>query len=152
MKMLALVCFFNIIVSYSVNACMFPFFGKEYDEQIKIKQLNNENHYSLNIPRSLHNSKGWPELTLVYFTHEIEKNCTEEIFPDGSQSVCVSIDTYREELKIKSKLGEWIDYIIGEKSYEGEFIINPKEGYSVALEVAWYPEICPIQASKLVKK
>ena len=129
---------------------MVPNQGEKYDKLITIKLLDNTNSYWISLPRSIYDSKGWPQLELTYYTRELEKDCSEEVYPDGTQRICFPIDQYRHTINLQSTLGYAIDFITGEENYEGEITISPKDGYAVALDVMWETEVCLTFASKVI--
>lgn len=140
----------SLILSLPTYACMVPNQGEEYDKLISVKLLDNANSYWISLPRSIYDSKGWPQLELTYYTRELEKGCNEEVYPDGTQRICLPKDQYQHTINLQSTLGYAIDFITGEEKYEGEITISPKDGYAVALDVMWETEVCLTFASKVI--
>ncbi len=137
-----------IILPQFVDACMYPNQGEEYNALIKIEKLDSK--YKLSLPRIVGDSSGWPTLTLIYSSHELENNCKEEILPDGTQLICFPKETIREELILNSYWGKTLDWISNKKLYEGEFQIKDKANYSVAISAMWETSACLTFGHKVV--
>ena len=140
----------SLILSLSTYACMVPNQGDEYDKLITAKQLDKPNSYWISLPRSLYDSKGWPQLNLTYYTHAFQKGSSEKVYLDGTQRICLPKDHYGHTINLKSPVGYALDYLTGERQYEGEIIIDPKDGYAVVLDVMWEHEVCKTVASKVI--
>jgi hypothetical protein len=127
---------------YFVGACMFANQGEEYDELIKIEKLESTNEYRFSLPRIVGESSGWPTLTLIYSSHEMDPDCKDETLPDGTEFICMPKDQIQEELVINNFFGKTIDLLSNKKLYEAEFKIKDKNKYSVELSVMWETEVC----------
>ena len=132
----------SLFFPYFVSACMFANQGEEYDALIKIEKLESRNKYRFYIPRIIEESSGWPSLTLIYSSHEIEPDCKEETLADGTKFICLPKEQIREELILDDFFGKTIDWISNKKLYEGEFTIVDKKNYSVELSVMWETKVC----------
>jgi len=133
-----------------VWACMYPNQGEEYDALIKLEKLNNEYVYQLSVPRTIESSSGWPTVTLIYSSHELEKDCKEETLSDGTQLFCLPKEVIRERVNLNNTLEKARDWLLNKRSYEGEISITERENYSVEVSVIWETEVCLTFASKTI--
>jgi len=129
---------------------MYPNQGKEYDDLIKVEKLDSNNHYRLSLPRVVGDSSGWPNLTLVYSSHEREKDCREETLPDGTQLICLPKDETRKELVLNGAWAKATSWILNEEMYKGDFKITNKESYSVEISVIWETSACLTFGRKVI--
>ena len=125
-----------------VCACMLPNQGEEYDSLINLEKLESENSYRISIPRVIENSSGWPTVTLIYTSHDVDKDCKEEILSDGTQLLCLLQEENREKLTLNSTWKKAIDWLSNNNLYEGEIQIMEQENYSVEISVMWETELC----------
>jgi len=135
-----------------VGACMVPNQGEEYDALIKLEKLESKNSYQLSVPRVIESSSGWPTVTLIYFSHELGKDCKEETLSDGTQLLCLPKEQIREELSINNTWEKTIDWISNKNLYEGEIQIMERENFSVAVSVMWETEVCLTFGRKVIIK
>lgn len=131
-----------LLFPYCVSACMFPNKGEEYDKLIKIEKLEGENKYRVSLPRIIYESSGWPTLTLIYSSHDMDPDCKEETLSDGTELICLPKEQIQKELVISNLLDKTMDWLSNKTLYEGEFYIMDKEHYSVELSVIWETEFC----------
>ena len=127
---------------YFVGSCMFANQGEEYDDLIKIEKLESKNEYRFSLPRTVGESSGWPTLTLIYSSHEMDSDCNDETLPDGTEFICLPKDQIQEELVINDFFGKTIDFLSNKTLYEAEFKIKDKKNYSVELSVMWETKVC----------
>lgn len=142
MAKLSSVILIFLFFPYFVGACMFANQGKEYDDLIKIEKLESKDDYRFSLPRIVGESSGWPTLTLIYSSHEMDTDCNDETLPDGTEFICLPKEQIREELVINDFLGKSIDFLSKKTLYEAEFKIKDKMNYSVELSVMWETEVC----------
>lgn len=131
-----------LFLSMSVDACMFPNQGEEYDSLIKLQKLENKNSYQLSMPRTIYNSSGWPTITLIYSSHELDKDCKDQSLKDGTQQLCLPQTEIREEITLNSPWTKAKDWIFNNRPYEGEIQLAERTGFSVEVSVIWETEIC----------
>ncbi len=135
-----------------VCACMFPNQGEEYDALIKLEKLESKNRYQLSVPRIIESSSGWPIVTLIYSSHELDKDCKEETLSDGTQLLCLPQKQIREELTLNSTWEKTIDWLSNKNLYEGEIQIMERESFSVEVSVMWETEVCLTFGRKVIIK
>lgn len=135
-----------------VCACMIPNQGEEFDALIKLEKLESKNRYQLSVPRIIENSSGWPTVTLIYSSHELDKDCKEETLSDGTQLLCLPQEQTREELNLKSVWEKTIDWVSNKNLYEGEIQIMERENFSVEVSVMWETEVCLTFGHKVIIK
>jgi hypothetical protein len=126
--------------------------GEEYDALIKLEKLDSENSYRLSIPRVIESSSGWPAVTLIYTSHELDKDCKEEALSDGTQLLCLPQEQNREELTLNSTWKKAIDWLSNNNLYEGEIQIMERENFSVEISVMWKTEVCLTFGRKIIIK
>jgi hypothetical protein len=131
---------------------MFPNQGEEYDALIKLEKLDSKNRYQLSVPRIIESSSGWPTVTLIYSSRELDKDCKEETLNDGTQLLCLPQKQIREELTLNSIWVKAIDWGSNKNLYEGEIQIMERENFSVEVSVMWETEICLTFGGKVIIK
>jgi len=79
---------------------------------------------------------------LIYTSHDVDKDCKEEILSDGTQLLCLLQEENREKLTLNSTWKKAIDWLSNNNLYEGEVQIMKQENYSVEISVMWETELC----------
>lgn len=131
---------------------MFPNQGNEYDALIKLEKLETKNRYRLSVPRIIESSSGWPTVTLIYSSHELDKGCKEGTLIDGTQTICLPQEQIREEINLNNTWEKAIDWVSNKNSYEGEIQIMERENFSVEVSVMWETEVCLTFGRKVIIK
>ena len=150
MMKLSSITFILTLVPILSNACMYPNHGDTYNNLIKLEKLEAKNLYKVSMPRIISESNGWPSLTLIYSSHELEDGCKEEALPDGSQIICLPKDEIRTEVTLNSFWDKVKGFITAKALYEGKLQIDNKVNYSVELSVLWQTEVCLTSGHKVI--
>ncbi|OHU94380.1 hypothetical protein [Pseudoalteromonas byunsanensis] len=131
---------------------MFPNKDNEYDALIKLEKLESKNRYRLSVPRIIESSSGWPTVTLIYSSHELDKDCKEETLSDGTHLLCIPQKEIREEINLNNAWEKAIDWVSNKNSYVGEIQIMERENFSVEVSVMWETEVCLTFGRKVIIK
>ncbi|MBF7072095.1 hypothetical protein ISG33_01600 [Glaciecola sp. MH2013] len=110
---------------------MLPNQGVEFDSLIEIKKLDEKDKYLVSLPRTIGSSSGFPTITIVYKSIELEDNCTESILSDGSRTICLPKEQTRTEIQLQNIAQDLWDVVTFEEMYSGSLTIKPKQGYLV---------------------